>query len=90
MKPTLHLLVLFLRLVRYFFIKFHFELIVFLEKFEPQADENSFANFLELPMPKTSISRAIEEFGSCELDEKAFVNEIIHESNSYNENWLQE
>lgn len=41
-------------------------------------------------MPKTSITRAIEEFGSCELDEKEFVAEIIHESNAYNETWLQE
>lgn len=41
-------------------------------------------------MPKTLITLAIEEFGTCELDEKEFVDEIIHESNAYNEAWLQE
>jgi hypothetical protein len=41
-------------------------------------------------MPKTSITRAIEEFGSCELDEKGFVDEIISDSKSYNETWIQE
>ena len=79
-----------LQLVRYLIVKLYINPITFLEKFEPQTDENSFANFLELPTPKTSVSRVIEEFGSCELDEKAFVHEIIHESNSYNEYWLQE
>lgn len=60
-----------------------------LEKFEPQVD-SQFGDFLNLPAPKTAFSCAIEEFGSCELDEKAFIQEVIHESNCYNETWLQE
>lgn len=53
---------------------------------------NSFGDFLNLPAPKTKLAKAIEEldFGSCEIDEKNFINEVIHESNSYNEKWLQE
>lgn len=62
--------------------------LICIEKFEIQS--NSFGDFLELPMPKTKLSAAIEEFGSCEIDEKCFIQEVIHESNSYNEKWLQE
>ena len=51
---------------------------------------NSFGDFLNLPTPKTKLSAAIEEFGSCEIDEKDFIQEVIHESNSYNDKWLQE
>ena len=60
-----------------------------LEKFDAQI-ENSFGDFLNLPAPKNKLFSAIEEFGSCEIDEKSFINEVIHESNSYNEKWLQE
>ena len=36
---------------------------------------NSFGDFLNLPTPKTKLSAAIEEFGSCEIDEKDFIQE---------------
>lgn len=63
---------------------------MFLEKIDSEGGENSFGDFLNLPAPKTKLSEAIEEFGSCEIDEKNFIHEVIHESNSYNEKWLQE
>lgn len=66
-----------------------FMLILNLEKFELQSN-NEFGDFLNLPAPKTALTCAIQEFGSCELDEKAFIQEVIHESNCYNEIWLQE
>jgi hypothetical protein len=64
-------------------------LYLFLEKFDSQ-NETSFGDFLNLPTPKNKLTCAIEEFGSCEIDEKSFIREIIHESNSYDQKWLQE
>ena len=59
-----------------------------LEKCEVQ-NETSFGDFVNFPTPKIPLTIAIEEFGSCEIDEKCFIQEVIHESNIYNETWLQ-
>ena len=54
--------------------------------FEKQSG-NSFANLLKFPR------KSLQNY-SCEIDEKDFVREIIHESNNnyngFNEVWLKE
>lgn len=68
------------------------------DKFEVSSDkdeeecfdlEEEFASFLTFK-PISSLNLNFEQDFSCELDEKAFIQEIIHSSNNFNFTWLKE